>query len=267
MKTTTRLLTFIGGLFRSVITILFLFATMFAGFVDKKLLAGFLDIIGFSTISLGFVKPIAIIILVGGFFLNFKVTRNIFKSGKTGEKFLSNIFFAGFFIMIDLLILLFIRERLIYLPLALNGLIILASVIGIYAKSRGAYLNKEVLKEKTEIKKAENTKTEPKKTNKEKVDISKAPKLRKIEASEEKNTLACDKNEAKVYPLNFASEKKEDKAKLDDLTKESNLDKDEKIEKEDKLLITSHDDRVTLPINSQEENSSSDNIIEERMND
>lgn len=246
MKTTTRLLTFIGGLFRSVITILFLFATIFTGFVDKKLLAGFLDIVGFSPISLGFVKPIAIIILISAFFLNFKVTRNIFQSGKTGEKFLSNIFFACFFIMIDLLILLFIRERLIYIPLILNALIILASIIGIYNKSRGAYHSRNSKKEK---KKSQDPSRE--KTKEKKININKAPKLRKIEATSEKNTLANSEDKPMVYSLNFASEKKEE-AKPDNKKEDSDPSKEEK---------------STLTINKLEEKSSNENIIEEEKKD
>lgn len=246
MKTTTRLLTFIGGLFRSVITILFLFATIFAGFVDKKLLSGFLDIVGFSPISLGFVKPIAIIILICGFFLNFKVTRNIFQSRKTGEKFLSNIFFACFFIIIDLLILLFIRERLIYIPLVLNALIILASIMGIYNKSRGAYHSGNSDEEMKKIQDANKEKIKEKK-----IDINKAPKLRKIEATSKRNTLANSEDEPKLYSLNFASEKKEE-AKLDNAKEDSNPSKEEK---------------STLTINKLEEKSSNENIIEEEKKD
>lgn len=139
MKKTTRFLTIIGGLFRSVITILFLFASIFAAFVDKSLLAGFLDLVGFSNISLGFVKPIAIVFLVIGFLINFRVARNIFYAGKTGEKNLSNIFFSVLFIVIDLLVLLFIREKLVYIPIAINILVILASILGLAAKSKGLY--------------------------------------------------------------------------------------------------------------------------------
>ena len=139
MKKTTRFLTIIGGLFRSVVTILFLFAGIFAAFVDKSLLAGFLDLLGFSNISLGFVKPIAIVFLVIGFLINFRVARNIFYAGKTGEKNLSNIFFSVLFIVIDLLVLLFIREKLIYVPIAINILVIFASILGLAAKSKGLY--------------------------------------------------------------------------------------------------------------------------------
>lgn len=139
MKKTTRFLTIIGGLFRSVVTILFLFAGIFAAFVDKSLLKGFLDLLGFSNISLGLVKPIAIVILVIGFLINFRVARNIFYAGKTGEKNLSNIFFSVLFIVIDLLVLLFIREKLVYIPIAINILVILASILGLAAKSKGLY--------------------------------------------------------------------------------------------------------------------------------
>lgn len=246
MKTTTRLLTFIGGLFRSVITILFLFATIFAGFVDKKLLAGLLDIVGFSPISLGFVKPIAIIILISAFFLNFKVTRNIFQSGKTGEKFLSNIFFACFFIIIDLLILLFIREKLIYIPLILNALIILSSIMGIYNKSRGVYHSGNSKKEKKKSQDPSKEKTKEIKTN-----INKAPKLKKIEATSKRNTLANSEDEPKLYSLNFASEKKQE-AKPDNKKEDSDPSKEEK---------------STLTINKLEEKSSNENIIEEEKKD
>lgn len=139
MKKTTRFLTIIGGLFRSVVTILFLFAGIFAAFVDKSLLKGFLDLLGFSNISLGFVKPIAIVFLVIGFLINFRVARNIFYAGKTGEKNLSNIFFSVLFIVIDLLVLLFIREKLVYIPIAINVLVIFASILGLAAKSKGLY--------------------------------------------------------------------------------------------------------------------------------
>lgn len=174
MKKTTRFLTIIGGLFRSVITILFLFASIFAAFVDKSLLAGFLDLVGFSNISLGFVKPIAIVFLVIGFLINFRVARNIFYAGKTGEKNLSNIFFSVLFIVIDLLVLLFIREKLVYIPIAINILVILASILGLAAKSKGLYgqtfKEKGPKKRRGKAKRKENLK----KTKKEKENIENA---------------------------------------------------------------------------------------------
>lgn len=177
MKKTTRFLTIIGGLFRSVVTILFLFAGIFAAFVDKSLLKGFLDLLGFSNISLGFVKPIAIIFLVIGFLVNLRVARNIFYAGKTGEKNLSNIFFSVLFIVIDLLVLLFIREKLVYIPIAINILVILASILGLAAKSKGLYgqtfKEKGPKKRRGKAKRKENLKKTdtPTEENKEKVEI------------------------------------------------------------------------------------------------
>lgn len=177
MKKTTRFLTIIGGLFRSVVTILFLFAGIFAAFVDKSLLAGFLDLLGFSNISLGFVKPIAIVFLVIGFIINFRVARNIFYAGKTGEKNLSNIFFSVLFIVIDLLVLLFIREKLVYIPIAINVLVIFASILGLAAKSKGLYgqtfKEKGPKKRRGKAKRKENLKKTdtPTEENKEKAEI------------------------------------------------------------------------------------------------
>lgn len=177
MKKTTRFLTIIGGLFRSVVTILFLFAGIFAAFVDKSLLKGFLDLLGFSNISLGFVKPIAIVFLVIGFLINFRVARNIFYAGKTGEKNLSNIFFSVLFIVIDLLVLLFIREKLVYVPIAINILVIFASILGLAAKSKGLYgqtfKEKGPKKRKGKARRKENLKKTdtPTEENKEKAEI------------------------------------------------------------------------------------------------
>ena len=177
MKKTTRFLTIIGGLFRSVVTILFLFAGIFAAFVDKSLLKGFLDLLGFSNISLGFVKPIAIVFLVIGFLINFRVARNIFYARKTGEKNLSNIFFSVLFIVIDLLVLLFIREKLVYIPIAINVLVIFASILGLAAKSKGLYgqtfKEKGPKKRKGKARRKENLKKTdtPIEENKEKVEI------------------------------------------------------------------------------------------------
>lgn len=177
MKNTTRFLTIIGGLFRSVVTILFLFAGIFAAFVDKSLLKGFLDLLGFSNISLGFVKPIAIVFLVIGFLINFRVARNIFYAGKTGEKNLSNIFFSVLFIVIDLLVLLFIREKLVYIPIAINILVIFVSILGLAAKSKGLYgqtfKEKGPKKRKGKARRKENLKKidTPTEENKEKAEI------------------------------------------------------------------------------------------------
>ena len=215
MKKTIRFLTIIGGLFRSIITILFLFASIFTAFVDKNLLAGFLDIVGFSKISLGFVKPLAIIFLLLGFILNFKVSRNIFLSGKTGKKNLSNIFFSVFFIVADLLILLFIREKLVYIPIALNTLVILTSIMGLSAKAKGLY----------------GQSFKPKKSRGR---ARRRESIERAKAGEVENTSATNKvgkiDPGKVISLNFVEEER--KKDISDEEKASNP-----IKKEDKLSV------------------------------
>lgn len=218
MKKTTRFLTIIGGLFRSVITILFLFASIFAGFVDKNLLAGFLDIVGFSKISLGFVKPLAIIVLIIGFFINLKVSRNIFLAGKTGEKSLANIFFAVLFIAIDLLVYLVVREKLIYILIFMNILVILSSILALIGKSKGLYGQTFKAKGPKKAKRKE-IKTKDSQVENEQI-VESDNKTNKLEKIDE-NTH---------YSLDFASDDlNKDTAKGNTLTDDSEAKKDEQI--------------------------------------
>lgn len=197
MKKTTRFLTSLSGIFRSIITILFAFAAIFAGFVDKKLLASFLDIIGLSGISLGFAKPFALIVLIALFLLNLQITRNIFNSGKFGVKIISNIFFAGLFVIVDLLILFFIRERLILIPLVLNVIIILSQIMAMATKHKGYYNIEKKLQKPTNIWKKDKG-------------VIKEKDLEEISNKDIKKENAGANN--KVYSLDFAS-KKEDEAR------------------------------------------------------
>lgn len=199
MKKTTRFLTTIGGIFRSIITILFAFAAIFAGFVDKKLLASLLDIIGLSNISLGFAKPFALLVLISLFLLNLQITRNIFNSGKFGVKIISNLFFASLFVVIDLLILFFVRERLILIPLGLNVLIILSQIMAMATKGKGYYNIEDKTSKSTKIKKKDKG-------------VIKEKDLEEIsnENLEKENTRTSNR----VYSLDFAS-KKEDEATID----------------------------------------------------
>lgn len=199
MKKTTRFLTIIGGIFRSIITILFAFAAIFAGFVDKKLLASLLDIIGLSNISLGFAKPFALLVLISLFLLNLQITRNIFNSGKFGVKIISNLFFASLFVVIDLLILFFVRERLILIPLGLNVLIILSQIMAMATKGKGYYNIEDKTSKSTKIRKNDKG-------------VIKEKDLEEIsnENLEKENTRTSNR----VYSLDFAS-KKEDEATID----------------------------------------------------
>ncbi len=206
MKKTTRFLTTISGIFRSIITILFAFAAIFAGFVDKKLLASFLDIIGLSGISLAFAKPFALIVLISLFLLNLQITRNIFNSGKFGVKIISNIFFATLFVIIDLLILFFVRERLILIPLVLNVLIILSQIMAMATKGKGYYNIQGQSKKPTKIRKKDKG-------------VIKEKDLEEISNQDIEKENTGPNN--KVYSLDFAS-KKEDEARKEDQIEETN---------------------------------------------
>lgn len=247
MKKTTRFLTTIGGIFRSIITILFAFAAIFAGFVDKKLLASLLDIIGLSNISLGFAKPFALLVLISLFLLNLQITRNIFNSGKYGVKIISNIFFAGLFIIIDLLILFFVRERLILIPLGLNVLIILSQIMAMATKGKGYYNIQGQSKKPTKIRKKDKG-------------VIKEKDLEEIsnENLEKENTRTSNK----VYSLDFASKKEDEATKeepVEDETETSHTEENkensenlEDKEAEEKLDQAESDNEYKIDKNTQE---------------
>ncbi|WP_306484169.1 hypothetical protein [Anaerococcus sp.] len=211
MKKTTRFLTSISGIFRSIITILFAFAAIFAGFVDKKLLASFLDIIGLSSISLGFAKPFALLVLISLFLLNLQITRNIFNSGKFGVKIISNIFFATLFVIIDLLILFFVRERLILIPLILNVFIILSQIMAMATKGKGYYNIKESKK--------------PTKLKKNDKGVIKERDIEEISNQDIKKKNSRANN--KIYSLDFASKKEDEAIKEDQIEEINVIDPDE----------------------------------------
>lgn len=140
MKTLTKFLSKTAGLFRSIITILFLLATIFTGFADKKSLASLLDIVNFNNIPLNFIKPFAIFALLLIFIFNFIVTRNIFRQAKTGEKAIVNLFFGLLFIAIDIFIYVFLlRESLVFLLMLLNALVVISAIFTIIGRSKGVF--------------------------------------------------------------------------------------------------------------------------------
>lgn len=156
MKTLINFLSKLSGLFRSIITILFLLATIFTGFADKKSLASLLDIINFNNVPLNFIKPFAIFALLLIFIFNFIVTRNIFRQASTGEKAIVNLFFGLLFIAIDIFIYVFIlRERLIFLLMLLNALVVISAIFTIIGRSKGVFEDYSESPKEVEINKAE----------------------------------------------------------------------------------------------------------------
>lgn len=149
MKDFIKFFSIITGLFRSIISILLLFAIGFIVFVDTNLLLSFLDIVGYNIFSPATIKPIGLLAVGIGFIINTIISRNIFKAGENGKAHLSNIFFAIIFLAVDALLFLKYREKLIFILIAFNGLIFINSIIGLIAKFNHVYESDE---EKTEKK-------------------------------------------------------------------------------------------------------------------
>ena len=151
MKDFIKFFCIITGLFRSIISILLLFAIGFIVFVDTNLLLGFIDILGYNIFSIATIKPIGLLATGIAFIFNTIISRNIFKSGENGKHHLSNIFFAIIFLAVDALLFLKYREKLIFILIAFNGLIFINSVIGLIAKFNHVYdSGKEKTDKKTE---------------------------------------------------------------------------------------------------------------------
>lgn len=145
MKTLSKLLNRISGLYRLLITILFFLAMVFSLFVDKDLLTSFYDLLGFDSITAAIIKPITFILFACAFLINSVVTKRIFSSNKNGKHHLSNLFFAFLFTLISVGLLLYIRDNLFLISIILNVLLILGSIFGLIAKAKGAYNKEELL--------------------------------------------------------------------------------------------------------------------------
>lgn len=142
MRDTVKLFSLITGFFRTLVTIIFLLGIGFTILVDTNLLMSILDLVGFQGLSAGIVKPIFIIILTLLFVVNFIITRHIYKAGDTGEYHLSNFVFALLFLAITAFVYITFRSlttNLIFVFFALNGLLVLNSLLGLIAKTRGLY--------------------------------------------------------------------------------------------------------------------------------
>lgn len=142
MKDTIKLFSTISGIFRSVVTILLLLGIVFTVLVDVNLLVEFINLLGFDGLSEAIVKPIIIVALSILFIVNFIITRNIFNAGKTGKYHASNFVFGLLFLAITVLIYISLRNlttNLIYVFFALNGLIVINSILGMIAKAHGKY--------------------------------------------------------------------------------------------------------------------------------
>lgn len=146
MKKLIKFISTITGLFRSVVTILFLLAIAFTILVDINLLYASFDMIGFNFIPKALIKASLIMVFAIFFILNIIITRHIFKAADTGKFHLSNLLFALIFLALDGFIFISLRNEqkfFIYVFFALNGLIVINSIFGLIAKARGLYVDDE----------------------------------------------------------------------------------------------------------------------------
>lgn len=146
MKKLIKFISTITGLFRSVVTILFLLAIAFTILVDINLLNASFDIIGFNFIPKTLIKATLIMIFAIFFILNIIITRHIFRAADAGKYHLSNLLFALIFLALDGFVYISLRNEqkyFIYVFFALNGLIVINSIFGLIAKARGLYVDYE----------------------------------------------------------------------------------------------------------------------------
>lgn len=150
MKDFIKFFSIITGLFRSIISILLLFAIGFIVFVDTNLLLATFDLVGITSISAAFIKPLTLAITIIAFVVNTGITRNIFKAGRDGKGHLANLFFGLLFLGIDVFLLFYLREKLLYILIGFNGLLVLNSLLGLIGNFRGIYEGKKEVEKKTE---------------------------------------------------------------------------------------------------------------------
>lgn len=150
MKDFIKFFSIITGLFRSIISILLLFAIGFIVFVDTNLLLATFDLVGITSISAAFIKPLTLAITIIAFVVNTGITRNIFKAGRDGKGHLANLFFGLLFLGIDVFLFFYLREKLLYILIGFNGLLVLNSLLGLIGNFRGIYEGKKEVEKKTE---------------------------------------------------------------------------------------------------------------------
>lgn len=142
MKSTIKFFSVITGIYRSIMTILFLFGIVFTALVDIDLLMAFLDLLGFTDISIALVKPLIMIAFAILFIVNVIITKHIFNPGEYGQYHLSNFVFGLIFLVINAFFYAGFRNLttdVIYALFILNGILIINSLLGLIAKSRGLY--------------------------------------------------------------------------------------------------------------------------------
>lgn len=237
MKDFIKFFSIITGLFRSVISILLLLSIGFVIFVDNNLFLATFDLLGINNISAVALKPIALGILIISFVINTVITRSIFKAGENGKSHLANVFFGLLFLAIDAFLYLYFREKLLYILLGFNGLLVLNSLIGLIAKFKGVY-NTNIPDKKTEyIEVKTETNDSDKNNNPIKLDF-KDNKDEEVEILEKDNTEIDGKTVIRSSRLIKKDTDLNTNSKPNDFKEERNklINNEENPEVEDKTL-------------------------------
>ncbi|MDU3211993.1 hypothetical protein [Anaerococcus sp.] len=229
MKDTIKFFSIITGIFRSIMTILFLLGVVFTVLVDVNLLIAFLDLLGFTGISLALVKPIIILGFILLFIVNFVITRHIFKAANTGEYHLSNFVFALLFLSITIFFYVTFRNlttNAIYVLFVLNGILVINSLLGLIARTKGIYAidDNTIIENKTV-------------NNKNYIEFDENPQIyknNKDQTEHIKRTTDNKNNKVKVIPIPLSQKSEEESIKnkksiSEKQAKESNIPKDTKV--------------------------------------
>lgn len=238
MKKLIKFISTITGLFRSLVTILFLLAIAFTILVDIDLLYASFDIIGINFIPKTLIKASLIMVFAIFFILNVIITRHIFRAADNGKYHLSNLLFALIFLALDGFVYISLRNEqkyFVYVFFALNGLIVINSIFGLIAKARGLYVddeNNEITDESLGENKKEN----------DYIEFEKNIDLDEAEANEEEEKVKIytkDENEEKNSDLET---KTEDQAFVDSAKLIEDSDTHEEID--DKLVYQSNPNEI-----------------------
>lgn len=271
MKSISKILNTIAGIFRTIVTITMAWGLVFTIFVDRNLLTAFYDLLGFDQVSPEIIKIITGIIFAFLFFINLKLTRHIFKSNKTGDYHMSNMVFAFIFGLIDLGIYFFVREvNFLYIGI-FSVLLILGSIFGLIAKSKGLYPVVEIKDSEDDGENIINEERHPSDQRAQNLDQDTRP----IKLEEENEDKVESKDEDQIedetdqtYDRKDLEKSKKDQTSSKDTEKNASQakdlkDKDKKDLKEDKEDLKKDTENKTNSQTSDIIEGNSKNITEE----
>lgn len=257
MKFISKLFNTLAGIFRILVTIAFLWGMVFTLFVNRNLLTSFYDLLGFDSIAPEIIKMLTAIIFAFAFFINFLVSKRIFKANKTGSYHMFNMVFGFIFLCIDLGIYFFTREKILIYVFGFSGLLILGSMFGLGAKARGLYPSQDLApetKEETKEEEIKEEKIDSKKESKEEEDQEPVQTYDSEDLKEKLEAKAKEGEEKETINSEDTKESKEERPE-ESLEEEIESDSKEDLDKEDEqdLADKASDQKDREKSNNKEE--------------